>query len=291
MEHGIPLDAGLRDSYLARLGWSEVPAPTVDTLFALHRAHVERIAYNTVWIALGERRAIDLRSSLGYITGGTAGYCYHLNGAFSVLLEWLGFDVRRHLGGVQGHASAGSTPLPAGADGDHLAMTAAGHLVDVGLGDALYEPLPLVPGDYLQQPFRFGLRRSAANPGGWRFDHDPAGSFLGFDVRAGPVREEEFSARHQYLMTSPESGFVRVVMAQRRDRGGLDSLTGRVLHRVDEDGDASRQLDDIAEWEAVLVDVFGLSLDGVEPAARERLWQRICADHDADAVTAAAESG
>ena len=79
------------------------------------------------------------------------------------------------------------------------------------------------------------------------------------------------------------------MMAQRRDRGGLDSLTGRVLHRVDEDGDASRQLDDIAEWEAVLVDVFGLSLDGIEPAARERVWQRICADHDAAAVTAAAE--
>src|SRR5688572_12622375 len=70
----IPLDVELRDAYLARLGWTEMPAPTLETLFALHRAHVERIAYNTVWIALGERRTIDLASSVRFVAGGNGGY-------------------------------------------------------------------------------------------------------------------------------------------------------------------------------------------------------------------------
>ncbi len=254
MDLGTPVDIERRDSYLDRLGWSYLPAPTIENMFALHRAHVERIPYNTVWIALGERRSIDLQSSVRYVTSGTGGYCYHLNGAFSLLLEWLGFDVQRHLGGVQGHPSAAGPPLPAGANGNHLAVTAAGHLVDVGLGDGLHEPLPLVAGVYQQGPFRFRLRPSDANPGGWRFDHDPALSFVGFDLRPGPVRQEELATNHRFLTTSPESGFVRVVTAQRRDATGVDSLKGRVLLRIDGSGETTRELGDVAEWKAVLVD-------------------------------------
>jgi N-hydroxyarylamine O-acetyltransferase len=277
----VPLDVGLRDAYLSRLGWSDVPPPTIETLFALHRANVERIPYNTVWIATGERRAIDLLSSLSYVASGAGGYCYHLNGAFSVLLEWLGFDVHRHLGGVQPNPSASDPAPPAGANGNHLAVTVDGHLVDVGLGDGLHEPIPLVAGDYNQGPFRFRLRPSEANPGGWRFDHDPALSFAGFDLRPGPVRQAEFEPRHNFLMTSPESGYVRVVMAQRRDATGVDTLKGRVLHRIDGGDGTSRELTDAAEWRAVLGDVFGLTLTGVGEPVIGEIWQRICTDHEA----------
>ncbi len=280
MDHGT-VDIERRDSYLERLGWSDVPAPTITNLFALHRAHVERIPYNTVWIALGERRSIDRRASVDYVTSGAGGYCYHLNGAFSVLLEWLGFAVQRHLGGVQGHPSAGDPAPPAGANGNHLALTAADHLIDVGLGDALHEPIPLVAGVYLQGPFRFRLRRSDANPGGWRFDNDPGLSFVGFDMRPGPVQPDEFAARHRFLMTSPESRFVRAVTAQRRDATGVDSLKGRLLRRIDGSGETVRELADVAEWEAVLIDLFGLALDGVEQPARDAVWRRICAENDA----------
>ena len=76
------------------------------------------------------------------------GYCFHLNGAFSELLRSLGYDVVRHVGGVHG---------PEGATGEemanHLVLTVRNlpndanpdgtWYVDVGLGDALHEPLPL----------------------------------------------------------------------------------------------------------------------------------------------------
>ena len=288
VDSGTPLDVEMRDAYLARLGWTEAPAPTIETLFALHRANVERIPYNTLWIAVGERQSIDLVASVRYVTTGTGGYCYHLNGAFSLLLEWLGFEVHRHLGGVQRHPSAAEPAPPVGANGNHLAVTVEGHLVDVGLGDGLHEPIPLVTGTYHQRPFRFHLRPSEANPGGWRFDHDPQLSFAGFDLRAGPVRQAELEGRHQELMTSPDSGFVRVVMAQRRDANGVDSLKGRVLRRIDGGAGSSRELVDVVEWRAALADVFGISLDGVAQAVVDDVWKRICAEHEA---LLAAEAG
>ena len=48
-------DALLR-AYLDRLGLDREPS-SVDALFALHRAHVERVAYETVWLHLGARGA------------------------------------------------------------------------------------------------------------------------------------------------------------------------------------------------------------------------------------------
>src|SRR5690349_457597 len=92
----------LRDAYLARLGIDLEP-PSVDALFRIHRAHVERVAYETLWIHLGERWSVDVADSLRRVaTRRRGGYCFHLNGALSELLGMLGYDVVRHVGGVHG---------------------------------------------------------------------------------------------------------------------------------------------------------------------------------------------
>ena len=135
-------------AYLERLGLVAEP-PSADALFRLHRAHVERIPYETLWIHLGETWGVGLDESVERIANRRrGGYCFHLNGAFSELLGSLGYTVARHVGGV--HGPAGPTAadltnhlvltvhdLPSGAnpDGDWY--------VDAGLGDALHEPLPL----------------------------------------------------------------------------------------------------------------------------------------------------
>lgn len=286
MQSGTPLRTDIRDAYLARLGFTETPPATPDALVALHRAQVERVPYETVWIALGERRGIDLLESARIVTNGTGagGYCYHLNGAFSLLLEWLGFDVHRHLGGVRPSASA-TTPDPPIGWGNHLAVTVEVEgrtwMVDAGLGDAIHEPIPLVEGDVVQGPFTFHLRPSPVEPGGWRLQHHPAGSFDSFDYRPGPVGAEELIERHTFLSTSPESGFVRVVTAQRRDAAGVDALRGKVLTRQGAGPDVTRELASEQEWRDVLADVFGMTLTHVAPAAVSALWQRICRDHEA----------
>lgn len=95
---------------------------------------------------------------------------------------------------------------------------------------------------------------------------------------AGPA---DFTAMHEYLSTSPDSGFVRTAVVQRRDATGVDQVRGCVLSRVDGAGVRSSELTTRAEWFGALADVFGLTLDDLDPAVRDVLWRRVRAAHEA----------
>ncbi|MDF8265529.1 arylamine N-acetyltransferase family protein [Luteipulveratus flavus] len=129
-------DHGARDAYLDRLGVIRRP-PSLEALTELQRAHVERVPYETIWLALGRQVGIDVGSSVSRILSGWGGYCFHLNGAFHWLLGELGYDARLHRGGVQG----GRQDAPPGATGEHAVITvrldSADWLVDVGLGSCV----------------------------------------------------------------------------------------------------------------------------------------------------------
>jgi len=268
--------------YLRRLGVEHLAGqePSADHLTALHRAHAERVPYECLWIWIGQRTTVDAAESADRVLRGRGGYCYHLNGAFALLLESLGYRVTRHVGGVQ------SQDHPAGATGNHLVLTVSGlpsaaapdghWLADLGMGDGLHDPLPLVTGEFRQGPFRYALRPSEAEPGGWRFDHDPRGSFPGMDFRAEPAAMADFAERHEFLSTSPESGFVRVATAARRDADGADILRGLTLTRVAAET-TTTTLDGRAAYLAALADVFGLTY---RQAEQDLLWRRVSAAHE-----------
>ncbi|MER5310225.1 arylamine N-acetyltransferase [Streptomyces sp. NPDC002773] len=267
------------DGYLAVLGVARPAAPTAEALWALHRAHVERVAYENLDIHLGRPTGIDAAGSAARVLRGRGGYCFHLNGAFSELLSALGYDITLHRAGVQG------TPAdPAGAHGDHLALTVRldgeRWLVDAGLGCGMYEPLPLREGTYTQGPFTYTMVPSDAAPGGWRFTHDPRGSFTGMDFAPEPVELSSFAAEHERLSTSPDSPFVRVLTAQLRDAKGVDVLRGCVLRRIDAGGTDDRTIDSADDWYGVLAGVFRLDLTDVDAGARAELWQRVRTAHE-----------
>jgi N-hydroxyarylamine O-acetyltransferase len=278
--------------YLKRLGIAGPVTPDIDTLRAIHAAHVERVAYEVLWIHHGLATTTDPYDAADRIVRRhRGGYCYHLNGALSLLLAELGYEVVWHRAGVQNLDEA----VPPGPErANHLALTVhglptdenpdGGWFVDTGLGDALYEPLPLLEGVYDQGPFRFELRHSEIEPGGWRFEHDPSGSFAGMDFRASRATEADFAERHTILSTSPESGFVRICSVQRRDATGVDSLRGCVLSRLDGtpvSKNGARTIDSSREWFEALADVFELPLDDLGAAEREQLWQTVRTAHEA----------
>jgi arylamine N-acetyltransferase len=275
------------DAYLARLQTPREP-PSPEALKRLHRAHVERIPYEAIEIQLGNLTTVDPREAAARILDRhRGGYCYHLNGAFSLLLEALGYDVVWHRAGVQNHTD----PAPVGAQrANHLALTVHGlqsdespsgdWLVDAGLGDALHEPLPLHPGTYAQGPLGFEIGLSTTDPGGWRLEHDPKGSFAGMDFRPTRATQEDFRARHEWLSTSPESGFVRTCAVQRRDAEGVDVLRGCVLTRVAADPPPPRTIDTKDEWFDTLAGTFHLPLSDLGDDARTRLWNRVRRTHE-----------
>ncbi|MFD1367835.1 arylamine N-acetyltransferase family protein [Actinoplanes sichuanensis] len=268
--------------YLARLGLPELAGhePSVQALRALHRAHAERVPYECLEIHLDRPTTVCPTESARRIISGRGGYCFHLNGAFSALLRTLGYQVRRHVGGVQGNAD----PAPE-ITGNHLVVTVSGlpsaespegdWLVDLGMGDGLHGPLPLVAGRYQDGPFRYGLRASVVEPGGWRFDHDPQGSFSGMDFRSAPARMSDFRDKHQELTTSPESSFVRVAVVARRDATGADVLRGLTLTRIGAVPSRTVLLTEITYFTA-LADIFGIVLPGPDRAV---LWPRVLGAH------------
>lgn len=266
-------------SYLRRLGIPDPGPPSTAGLCALHAAHVERVPFETLEIHLGRPTTVDPQESISRILRGRGGYCFHLNGAFATLLRALGYAVSWHRGGVH---SMSRTPPP-GATGNHLSLVVAcegeSWFVDVGLGDALHEPLPLRAATYRQGPFTYRLTRSGVEPGGWRFDHDPRGTFIGMDFSLAPAGPGDFIEWHRELSTSPDSGFVRVVSAMRRDPHGVDALEGCVLSRTDITGRSQRELDNESDWFGALADVFGLTLDDVTASERSVLWTDVYSKH------------
>ena len=277
-----PLDDAVRATYLARLGVEAGP-PSVESMYRLVRRHAERVPYETMWIQSGELWGIDPDESARRIAlGGRGGYCYHLNGALGLLLHSLGYDVRGHVGGVQVSAEPEPDSI-----GNHLVLTVAGlpspsnsegaWYVDTGLGDALHEPLPLAPGIYEQGPFRLGLERIGDIE--WYLTHDPAGGFSGMGWTTAPARQADFEERHRWLSTSPESGFVQVPMAERRDATGVDVVRGLVLARIGTDAFTAEPLTSKHEWFDLLADVFDLRFEASPPGSRDRLWDTVLAAH------------
>ena len=280
-----PLDADVRSAYLGRLGL-EAEVPSVEALRRIHQRQVERVPYETLWIAARQDWGIDPFDAAARIAfQGRGGYCYHLNGALAVLLRSLGYAVRTHVGGV--HGPEGPT---ADAVGNHMVLTVGGlptdenprgvWYVDAGLGDALYEPLPLVIGHYVQPPFQLSLELGQRpDASGWHLTHDPSGGFTGMSWTDADAEPDAFNAQHLTLSTSPESGFVRVAMAERRDATGVDVIRGLVLTRVGSNAHVGEPLTNRAEWFDTLAEVFDLRLSTLAPEQLDSLWKRVLAGH------------
>ncbi|HYO84850.1 MAG TPA: arylamine N-acetyltransferase [Dermatophilaceae bacterium] len=250
----------------------------VEALHRLHRRFVEVVPYENLDIVLGRPAGIDPATSLAAIRSGRGGYCYHLNGAFARLLEELGYPVTRHVGGVQGPNGCPHV------NGNHLALTvrAGGKdwIVDVGLSDCLYEPLPLAVGEYRQGPFSYRVDRSEASPGGWRVRHDTKGSFVAMDFAAAPARQEDFAGMHAHLSRDPRSPFVRTLCVARRIEAGADVLRSLTLATVRDDVTRT-VLDRREDWFAALGDVFGLARTLWSRADQDNLWAIAVEQHAA----------
>lgn len=274
------MTTGIFAGYLRRLGITPTHAPSTAGLFALQRAHLERVPYENIDIQLGRPPGIDPELSASRFGAGRGGYCFHLNGAFAALLEHLGYDVTRHVGGVYEEAGA------RGVNGNHLALTVrvggGAYFVDAGLGDGPLEPLPLREGDHRQGAFHYRLERLGGAEEGWTF-HNTGGPFPVMNFHSAPATMADFAEEHVRLSTAEDSPFVRTFAVLRRDATGIDLLRGRVLTRIDpEQGrPAERELDGPEEFFEVLTGVFGRELDDLSPADRDALWAGVCRAHEA----------
>jgi len=263
--------------YLSRLGVAVNLPPTVETLAELQRRHLDAVPYENLAIMLGRPDSTDPGQTLERIAaGGNAGYCFHHNGAFEVVLRALGFAVERRFGQVWNTPEARATPQL-----NHLVLlvTIDGRRwwPDLGLGDGFRDPVEVAAGEIRQGPFSYVITDVSANE--WTFKHDPAaGSFAAVDVRASRPADAEIALAHRVLSTPPEGRFTRVLVVQRRDGTGTEVLRG-IRHQRVGGGAFTRDLASYDDWRAAL-ETLDVSLAGVADAELRSLHARMLAAHE-----------
>jgi N-hydroxyarylamine O-acetyltransferase len=261
------------DAYLARIGLKTRPAPTLEGLRTLHRAHLLAIPYENIDVQLGRPVTIERPAIFEKIVGrGRGGWCYEMNGILGWALAELGFDVTRATGAVVRSLKGEMS------EGNHLVLRVelpeGIYLADVGFGDGPRDPIPVAVGAFESNGFVFSLAR--VDDTWWRFSNDPRGGAPNFDFNLAPADESMLADRCEFLQTSPKSPFVQNLVAQRHTPEGLAILRGKVLRRLTPATTAEHEIADAGELIRTLNSVFNLDVPEVA-----ELWPRILERHDA----------
>lgn len=263
-------------AYLRRISYSGPLEPTLETLRALHYAHLLAVPFENldihrqVPIVLDEARFFDkiVRHRRG-------GFCYELNGLFAALLRQLGFEVT---------LLSARVPIEenrVGPEFDHLALRVdleTPWLADVGFGESFIEPLPLLPSaEQFQRNVFYCLDQV---DGRWRvLRYAPeGGSRHGIPVKSDPDCEwrmlydftlipralSEFGAMCLHHQTSPASHFTRQRVCSILTPTGRITLSGTRLV-ITEDG-TRRELPLPApeDSDLALQTYFGIRFDEVQ---------------------------
>ena len=257
------------DRYFARVGYTRGRQPTLDTLVALHPAHLLAIPYENLDIHLGRTVTLDPDAMFEKLVDQRrGGWCCEMNGVFGRVLETLGFEVR-YVSGAVGRATRGWK-----AQGNHLVLIVTRDrrwIADVGFGDGFLTPLLLEVGSYRQGFLQYRVTRDGPR---WRVHNHEYGGADGFDFTLTPRALDSFASSCRELQTSPDSSFVQTTVVERIVPDGLVMLRGAVLKHVTAAGVTEHRVQDGAEYVRLLEERFGLVL----PCA-EDLWPRIRARH------------
>ena len=127
------------NAYLERINYRDSTAATLDTLRAIHRAHMLAVPFENLDIARGRKIVLDQESLIRKIVRERrGGFCYELNGAFAALLRSLDFQVTL-LSARVARDTGGEGP-----EFDHLCLQVdleEPWLADGGFGESFLKPL------------------------------------------------------------------------------------------------------------------------------------------------------
>jgi N-hydroxyarylamine O-acetyltransferase len=251
---------------LARLGVDAALRPDLPTLRRLHRAWRTHVPYENVDIQLGRPIRLEPEALLDkFGRRRRGGFCYEMNGMLALLLRSVGFAVDVVEAGVL-RATRGDE-----AWGNHIALlvTIDGErwLADTGIGDAFLEPLPLREGSHRQGDLAYRVERLDTVV--WRVHHHPGGTVASYDLRTGPRVLTDFATPCRHLATSPDSPFVRVLVAQHHRDGQELALRSRIVSTPG----TERALATVDEF-ADALDTFRIPVADIGRDGVEALWER-----------------
>ena len=252
-------------AYLERIGYRGPLAPTAETLRRLHVAHLLTVPFENLSIHVGEPVVLDDESLFDKVVARRrGGFCYELNGLFAALLRALGFDVEM-LSAAVAKPTGEFSP-----DFSHMALLVTLEerwLADVGFGDSFVEPLLLDErAAQTQGPRAFRIEEDSDRLVLLRRD---VGGAWEPQYRFGlePHVFADYAEMCRFHQTSPESHFTRSRICSRLTSDGRVTLSGARLITTSGGEKVERELEGETEYDAALLEHFGLSMRG-HPAAR-----------------------
>ena len=258
-------------AYLDRIRFNGEPRTDLATLRAVHRGHLANIPYENLDVAMGRRVCIEIAPIFDKIvTRRRGGWCYEMNGLLAWALEEIGFAVTRMAAGVMRIANGDA------AIGNHLVLRIdldRPYLADVGFGDGMLEPVPIV--EHIFRHDFLDYRLEDLGDGWWRFHNHPLGGTPSFDFELKPAERALLANKCEWLQTAPESPFVQNAVAQRHMPNRLAMIRGRTLKVLTPAGLSTQKINSAAEYLDTLRDTF--DLDVPEAAS---LWPKIVARHE-----------
>lgn len=258
------------DAYLKRIAYDGPARADLETLNALHEAHINAVPFENLDVHAGRPVTLSLEAAYDEIvTRHKGGWCYEMNTVFGWALAEIGFDVTRIGAGVR-RASLGDEAM-----GNHLALLVRldrDYLADVGFGSTQVTAIPLEEGVTDHAPVRMAMART--EDGYWRLHEGGPGAVMSYDFRAELADEALLAERHAWQITDPNSIFYKTLSAKIRRGTKHFTLRGRVLETQMPGRSQQRTLNTPEEVSGVLNDVFGL-----EEPDLEALWPKICARH------------
>jgi N-hydroxyarylamine O-acetyltransferase len=256
-------------SYLERIGYSGDPAPTLETLQAMHRAHFYSVPFENLDIGRGVRIEVDEQVIFDKIVRRQrGGFCLELNGLFAVALRALGFSVDVIGARVMSDGTL-SRPM------SHMVLIV--HLdepwiADVGFGGRVAEPLRLNERD--EQVF--GARRyvvandgdhwfvTCSEPGGptirGRASDSVMAATRSYLFTMQPRAFEEFQSACDWLQTSPDSRFTQGDVVSLATPSGRLTLAERRFIVIQDENREEHEVASGDEESRILRDRFGIKL-------------------------------
>lgn len=281
----LPFDL---DAYLQRIGHDGPRTPSLETLSALHLAHVGSIAFENLDPWLRRPVPLDLVSlQHKLVASGRGGYCYEHNLLLGAALRCLGFGVvnlsaRVHWN-IPPDITRPRTHMLLAVD-----VAAQRYIVDAGFGGlTLTAPLRLdrrapqrTPHGAMRLSRRDGLYVMEAEVSGHQQRNGNAGeaawhALYSFDLQAQLPADYELA--NWYQCHHPASVFRTLLMAARPLADGRLVLRDHQLSFYPRQGPVSlSRIGSVGELRETLTQRFGLRLDALE-GLDERLASVIAA--------------
>lgn len=249
-------------AYLERINYHGRTDVSVETLHALHAAHTLNIPFENLDVYLGRYIFLDQDSLYRkIIVKKRGGYCFEMNGLFSLVLKALGFKVTDLLArgtrdGINYHAKTHQA----------LLVEVAGQkwICDVGYGnDGIMTPLLLEIGLEQEQPaytYRFGWHEKY----GYVLQRKEGDRFI--PMYAFTLEEciyDDFVMSNHYTCTFPESFFTMVRFCTIPTTDGRVTLFNNTFKILKNGRVTERVLASEEEFKEILREYFKLDYDDI----------------------------